>query len=139
MCPLQFQDLSARASLGMESPSSCSIGIQPLPGGILLPEVSPGREMCMWEMENCLLPQFLYMQQGKIFPPHKGCYIPLGAGVMSLNTSMELPFENTLTCMEGEFPFVERGQASLERDNFKGQGYGLVPDQNPFPSTTCSC
>lgn len=58
---------------------------------------------------------------------------------MSLNTSMELPFEITLFCMEREFSSMERGQASLERGKLKGQGYGLDPDQNPLPSTTCSC
>lgn len=94
----------------------------------------------MWEVGNYLLPQFLYKEQGKIFPH------PVRAGTshqellaISLNTSMELLFEITLFCTEGEFPSMERGQASLERDEFKGQGYGLDPDQNPFLSTTCSC
>lgn len=58
---------------------------------------------------------------------------------MSVNTSVDLPFEITLFCREGEFPSMERGQATLERGRFKGQGYGLDADQYPFSPTTCSC
>lgn len=77
----------------------------------------------MWKMEN-LCPASVSLHKAREKFPH-----PIKAGTshqelvaISLNTSMELLFEMTLFCMEGEFPSMERGQASLERDEFKGQG-----------------
>lgn len=59
--------------------------------------------------------------------------------ILMVNTSAVLPFRITLSYSQRDFPSVEKGQVTLWRDRFKGQGYGLDPEQYLFYSTTCSC
>lgn len=74
---------------------------------------------------------------------------PLGAGIshwelvaMSLNTSMELPFEITLSFMEGEFPGARhpwKGTSLKVRDMGWIQTKILFPQQSALAGRIKSC